>query len=392
MKRRLKISLLLLCLVLSIVIGNQSLLANQASVPKEANIFVGDWLGAIQCSNPPGIMNNFNIVIWNEDSQILWTDWTASEIHIGKFSIETSRYKLVLSGKSPDGKKRSYNWYIDKDAKGRLMYGDGYHEAYPGCKMFLYKGLTHWTDCKPHTTGPKNKPRILSTSTTHSSGPLVVNSSDHIYAWNGKNWSRMPGLAKDIGAGANGTIWVIGTNPVPGGFGIYQWNGRNWVNRPGGAVRIDVGPNGAPWVVNDSGRIFQWVNGAWAHKPGLAKDIGIGSDGSVWVIGTNAVAGGYGIYKWNGANWANVAGGAVRIDVGANGVPWVVNTSGNIFKWAGKSWQKMPGRAKDIGIGATGAWVIGTNVVNGGYGIYQWKGTNWKNIPGGAVQVSVPGH
>ncbi len=162
MKKSLKVSLFLLCLSLCMVMGNKSLIANQAGVPKEANVFVGDWLGAIQCSNPPGIMNDFNIVIWIENNQILWTDWTANEIYRGQFSNETSRYKLLLSGKSPDGKERQYHWYIDKNVKGRLMYGEGYHDAYPACKMFLYKGLTHWTDCKPHTRGPVNKPRIIS--------------------------------------------------------------------------------------------------------------------------------------------------------------------------------------------------------------------------------------
>jgi hypothetical protein len=206
-------------------------------------------------------------------------------------------------------------------------------------------------------------------------------------------WNQLPGLARDIGVGANGAVWVIGTNAVSGGYGIYRWTGSNWQNVPGGAVRIDVAPNGIPWVVNNAGNIYQWTGSSWQQLPGLARDIGIGANGAVWVIGTNAVGGGYGIYRWTGSNWQNVPGGAVRIDVAPNGTPWVVNNAGNIYQWTGSSWQQLPGLARDIGIGGTTgngvAWVIGTNGVGGGYGIYQWIGSNWQNVPGGAVEISV---
>jgi len=145
----------------------------------------------------------------------------------------------------------------------------------------------------------------------------VVNSSGNIFHWTGSNWQHMPGLAKDIGVGANGSVWVIGTNPVRGGYGIYQWNGSNWVNHPGGAVRIDVGPAGYPWVVNSFGEIFHWLNPGWKLLPGRARDIGVGASGS-WIIGTNAVAGGYGIYRWIGTNWSAVPGGAMEISMAGN--------------------------------------------------------------------------
>jgi len=53
----------------------------------------------------------------------------------------------------------------------------------------------------------------------------VVNSTHHIYRRVGSGWAPLPGLANDIAAGKNGAIWIIGTNPVAGGFGIYHWTG-----------------------------------------------------------------------------------------------------------------------------------------------------------------------
>ncbi len=50
----------------------------------------------------------------------------------------------------------------------------------------------------------------------------------------------MPGLAKDIGIGANGSVWVIGTNALRGGYGIYQWTASNRIAVPGGAMEITL--------------------------------------------------------------------------------------------------------------------------------------------------------
>ncbi|MFC1745484.1 tectonin domain-containing protein [Candidatus Riflebacteria bacterium] len=206
-------------------------------------------------------------------------------------------------------------------------------------------------------------------------------------------WKGLPGRAKDIGVGANGTAWVIGTNKVRGGYGIYRWNGRGWQNIPGGAIRIDVGPRGNAGIVNKSGVIFLYNGKNWQVLPGKAKDIGIGANGAIWVIGTNKEAGGYGIYRWHGRGWQKIAGSGVRIDVDEHGNAWIVNKRGDIFRFDGKGWQHIFGKAKDIGVGGDGTpWVIGTYKQKGGFDIYRWTGFDWKRIPGGALQISVDNH
>jgi len=220
--------------------------------------------------------------------------------------------------------------------------------------------------------------------------PWVVNAPGQIFQWTGNQWKNVPGHARDIGIGADGSVWIIGANPVKGGYGIYRWDKGLWKRVPGGAVRIDVGPDGRPWVVNTSDQIFQWTGREWMIMPGRAKDIGIGSDGSVWIIGANPVKGGYGIYRWDKRLWKRVPGGAVRIDVGPDGTPCVVNSSDQIFQWLDRKWMIMPGRARDIGIGSGGSvWIVGSNEVKGGYGIYRWDKRLWKRVPGGAIAVSV---
>ena len=73
-------------------------------------------------------------------------------------------------------------------------------------------------------------------------------------------WIQRPGLAKDIGVGADGSVWVIGTNPVGTAqdFGIHRWTGSSWEAIDGGGVQISVGLP-LPWVVNSMGHIFQRI-------------------------------------------------------------------------------------------------------------------------------------
>jgi beta-N-acetylhexosaminidase len=175
---------------------------------------------------------------------------------------------------------------------------------------------------------------------TNGGLPLAqVNSSiDHILAGKGivvcsppSPWKMAQGSATDIATGADGSVWVIGTNPVAGGYGIYHWTGTGWAEVPGGAVAIAVGPDGSPWVVNSVHRIYHRVGSVWILYSGAAVDIAVSANGAVWVIGTNPVAGGYGIYHWTGTGWPEVPGGAVAIAVGASGRPWVVNSARHIF-------------------------------------------------------------
>jgi hypothetical protein len=206
----------------------------------------------------------------------------------------------------------------------------------------------------------------------------------------GPGFRLRSGAANDVGVGANGSVWVVGVNAVPGGFGIWQWTGGGWAPVPGGAVAIAVDPRGNPWVVNSAHQIFHWTGPSWARLPGGANDVGVGANGTAWAVGTNPVPGGLGVWLWTGRGWAPVAGGAERIAVDPRGKPWVVNSFHQIFHWNGAGWSLLPGSATDVGLGASGAaWVIGTDPVGGGFGVFVWAGSGWAQVPGGAVRIAV---
>jgi len=197
-------------------------------------------------------------------------------------------------------------------------------------------------------------------------------------------WQRLPGSASDIGVGADGSVWAIGTDERGGGYGIYQWLGTTWQRVAGGALRIDVGPDGIPWIVNDSHSIYRLQDGAWQRMGGNARDIGIGADGSVWVTS------GGGTYLYDEGNWLGVRGSGVRIDVDPNGIPWVIDHTNDIHQLIAGRWIRRSGEARDIGIGGDGSvWIVGTSEDDGGHRIYRWSGTAWFRVSGSSRQISV---
>ena len=170
--------------------------------------------------------------------------------------------------------------------------------------------------------------------------PWIVTRENRIYEWTGADWAERPGQARDIGIGADGSVWTVGTNPVPGGYGIQRWTETGWEDVPGGAVAIDVyargDPDGQlqgePWIVDADNHISRWTGSEWSRQPGVAQDIGVGANGAVWIIGTTPMIGGYNIATWNGEGWASAPGGGVRISVNTDGFPFVVTDDQQLFQ------------------------------------------------------------
>ena len=191
----------------------------------------------------------------------------------------------------------------------------------------------------------------------------------------------------DVGVGARGTVWIIGTHPVKGGFPVYYRKGKQWVPAGGSGVRIAGGPDGAPWLVNSFDQIFHWQSRQWVPVPGKAKDIGVGADGAVWIVGTQRMRGGYALERWAGNGWKRIDFGAMRVAVGPDGRPWVVNEDGKIFFMQDRKFHKMPGTAEDIGIGTNGIpWVLGTGHTPS---LGRWNGRGWQPFPGRGMGVAV---
>jgi hypothetical protein len=165
---------------------------------------------------------------------------------------------------------------------------------------------------------PGNSGRAKRVSVDPNGRPWVISATNQIYrdVSTGlgvipSTWKLMPGAATAIGIGADGTVWVIGSNGAP-----FRWDETNskWVMGTGAGKEIAVDASGNPWVVNAAGQTWQFTNGAWkqlANLPaGTATGIAITYDGTAYVVGNDGR-----VWKWSSNAWvdtgAAVPGGRI---------------------------------------------------------------------------------
>ncbi len=82
----------------------------------------------------------------------------------------------------------------------------------------------------------------------------IVQADGEIWNSGPGGWDRMPGLATDIGVGADGNVWVTGRSDGA----IHRWNAdkADWDRRNLNATQITVDEGGTPWVVQESTQIW----------------------------------------------------------------------------------------------------------------------------------------
>ncbi len=186
-------------------------------------------------------------------------------------------------------------------------------------------------------------------------------------------WRGEIGRAIDIGVGANGSVWMVGTDR-----NLYQWQGGRWA-APAMAVKtaatVDVGPNGEVWFVTADGDVLSGNGrGNWQKRPGKAFDVGIGADGEVWIAGRDKK-----LYRWGGSAWQAVASpaDAVTVDVGPGGEILFSSAEKQVYAGNGKQWRQLPGTAIDVSFGADGtAWMIDDK-----FQVNRWNGQAWAVEP-----------
>jgi hypothetical protein len=86
--------------------------------------------------------------------------------------------------------------------------------------------------------------------------PCIVNASHKISHWNGSKWVAVTGTATGISVGANGAVWDVGADTVPGGHSVSEWTGSTWAKSSAAAATIAVDPHGDPWIVNAGHHVY----------------------------------------------------------------------------------------------------------------------------------------
>lgn len=212
-------------------------------------------------------------------------------------------------------------------------------------------------------------------------------------------WEQLPGRAKDIGVGADGSAWIVGSGV--GNGDAYRWDGTKWVLVGGSGVFIAVGPQGDPWVVNVGADLYHRFNNQWTliTTSGSATALGVGADGTVLITGGNSCFCGpvtnQRLYRYtSGSGFAELPGDgrAAVIEPDGDGW-WSLDSEGHIYRWqGGPNYIPIEGHARDISRGANGEiWIVGGGAFEDGNDLlFRWTGSQFDAATTGlGRQISV---
>ncbi|MEX0617891.1 MAG: tectonin domain-containing protein [Pseudohongiellaceae bacterium] len=138
-------------------------------------------------------------------------------------------------------------------------------------------------------------------------GSVWVASDSGVYRWNGSNWEGLSGSAVRVDVDPAGLPWIINHDDD-----IYQFVGGRWVRHPGEGTDIGIGADGAVWLIGSARGPVGWDIGDLSGFGGQ-------DDGD------------FGIYRWSGEGWRRVDGGGRQISADADGYPLVVSSNGDIY-------------------------------------------------------------
>ncbi|UII19083.1 hypothetical protein [Fulvivirga ligni] len=156
----------------------------------------------------------------------------------------------------------------------------------------------------------------------------VINNKGEIYQLDvGKDPKMLAGqgFAREISAGADGTVWVITNSPTHGGGEVHYLKGsEQWQKVPGemGGMKISGKPDGSALIINNDGVLGMiTTDGSYEQLTGqgFAREISVAPDGSTWIISNEPADDGGNIVSYQsseGGAWKDVEGGAIILDAG----------------------------------------------------------------------------
>lgn len=219
----------------------------------------------------------------------------------------------------------------------------------------------------------------------------------------GLNFSQIPGAATQVSAAADGSLWVLSTQPSGSDKYIYHYVGGTWTNLPGLATHLAAGANGDLYAINSSGGTYLYHAGSWTGLGGGASAITAAADGSVYVASNNGPGPDQPIWHYT-TSWQQAPGMgallAASIDTGSYTTPggpvnpngmYVVNSIGGIYYLNGSVYSTFLGAASSIAPTANaGFFVLAYPTNSGGNPIYYYdlKSPGWSAFGGAGVSIS----
>ena len=136
----------------------------------------------------------------------------------------------------------------------------------------------------------------------------TVSDAYAIWRYAGGQWANVIGLAREVTADPEGTVWILTADPAPGGFQLHYARNSRWRRAEPlmAGARIAAGPSDQLWLIDDDGQLHHWAEGNWRDRPGRVSQLTVGKDGIAWALADDPKAKNGRLLKWAGQDWENL--------------------------------------------------------------------------------------
>jgi hexosaminidase len=216
----------------------------------------------------------------------------------------------------------------------------------------------------------------------------LVNAANEIYLRQGDKWEQLPGKARQVTSGPDGTIWSVSTQPMTGGYVLMRWSEpkKDWslVGNDTAAVQISAAPDGSLWATTEAYAVYRFAEGKWANVQGLAREVSVGPDGTAWILTSDPAPGGFELFAAPpGGRFRRVQppGAGVHIAAARTGQIWVSRENGDLRLLRDGKYHARPGRLTALtSTRSGGAWALATSSDGAKMNVIQWTSHGWKEI------------
>jgi hypothetical protein len=169
------------------------------------------------------------------------------------------------------------------------------------------------------------------------------------------DWAWLPGLARDVVEGRDGTLWLLGTIETAGQRQLFRATPFGWTAVPGAfGCALAVAPDGNPWLADAEGIIRFFDGSGWRVHPGRAAAIAVAADGAPWIVARTQDDSDGAVQCWTGSAFADSGIVARRIKIDAAGVLLAMSADGTGQRLAGATWRRVAGNIADLAVDQAG--------------------------------------
>jgi len=227
--------------------------------------------------------------------------------------------------------------------------------------------------------------------------PWVLGADGAPQRFDGRVWVKLPGVARDLSVGPDGTAYIVSAEHEPMRWVSAQ---SRWQKLLARADVVAAGADGNPWIATPDGEIFAHQPDSkpgmraqddipqvftqvlsWRRVRGSGKQLAISPRGDVAALGENGE-----IWQWTGKDsWTRVPGRLAMLAIEPGGLLWGVDEDGRIVRQGNGGWKEMPGRARLLAVGADGsAWIVGGD---GRLARWQPAAGEWQTLEGNPAKM-----